>query len=110
MSTPEGKIKNKFNRRLKQVFGDKVYRFMPVQTGYGAPGLDYYLCAGGYFIAVETKADKSKTLTPRQLTTKAAIEAAGGLVLVAFDDESIEYALFRIDKLCRSSSPKSTRR
>lgn len=108
--TPEGKIKNRFNKRLKQLYADKVYRFMPVQTGYGAPGLDYYMCAGGYFVAVETKADKNKSLTPRQQATKAAIEAAGGLVLVVFDDDSIQYALYRIGKLCRSLFLKSTRR
>ena len=59
----------------------RQYRFMPVQNGMGAPGLDFYCCINGRFVAIETKAPGGK-LTARQEQTKAAIEAAGGVVFV----------------------------
>jgi hypothetical protein len=65
---------------------------MPVQSGYGTPALDYLCCVHGRFIAIETKV-KGKHLTPRQEATRAAIEAAGGTVLVVDDDESLAIAL-----------------
>jgi hypothetical protein len=76
-----------------------MYRFMPVQNGMGAPGLDFYLCAGGWFIAIETKAP-GKYLTPRQETTKAEIEAADGLVFVVDGPVSLDYAMDRIKACC----------
>jgi hypothetical protein len=95
--TPEGRIKALVKRRLDAL--PKLYRFMPVQNGMGAPGLDFYLCAGGWFIAIETKAP-GKKLTPRQETTKAMIEAANGLVFVVDDQESLDYAMSRIHSCC----------
>lgn len=100
MSTPEGKVKAKLNKRIKALFGDKVYRFMPVQTGYGAPGLDYFLCANGYFISVETKAQGKKP-TPRQYTTMENIRAAGGMTFVVDNDESMEYLMHHLSQLLR---------
>lgn len=109
--TPEGRVKKRFNRRITDLFGDKVYRFMPVQTGYGAPALDYFLCAGGWFIAVETKA-KGKTPTPRQFTTMENVRKGGGLTFVVDTDESIEFVMHKIAQClaCPLSSRKSTRR
>lgn len=89
-STPEGRIKAKVKARLQQEFGASHWRFMPVQTGYGSVALDLLLCLSGRFVAIETKADKSKKLTPLQQTTSAAIRSAGGLVFVVFDDESLD--------------------
>lgn len=89
--TPEGKVKAKVSRRLKEL-GAECWRFMPVQTGYGLPALDYLNCIHGYFVAIETKV-KGKHLTPRQAETKYAIEAAGGTVFVVDDDESLEIAM-----------------
>jgi hypothetical protein len=95
--TPEGRIKAMVKRALDQL--PKMYRFMPVQNGMGAPGLDFYLCAGGWFIAIETKKPGGK-LTPRQEQTKADIEAADGLVFVVDGPESLDYALQRIHACC----------
>ena len=89
--TPEGKVKAKVNKVLKTLGAD-CWRFMPVQTGYGAPALDYLLCYRGRFIAIETKAPGGK-LTALQEITKTAMEAAGALVLVVFDDDSLAIAL-----------------
>lgn len=91
--TPEGRVKAMVNKRLAAL--SKVWKFMPVQNGMGIPGLDYFLCVSGRFVALETKV-KGKTLTPRQETTKAQIEAAGGLVFVVDDAESLETAIARV--------------
>lgn len=85
--TPEGKIKAKFSAKLRKL--NHVWRFMPVQQGYGLPALDYLLCVAGHFVAVETKAD-DKQPTPRQLKTINEMHAAGGLVFVVYDDATID--------------------
>lgn len=95
--TPEGKIKAKVKRELDKLAA--LYRFMPVQNGMGAPSLDFLLCAGGWFIAIETKA-QGKALTPRQLDTKAKIEASHGLVFVVNDDASLAKALEVVRACC----------
>jgi hypothetical protein len=95
--TPEGRIKAMTNRRLKAL--QRLYKFMPVQNGMGAPGLDYYLCAGGWFIAIETKAP-GKKMTPRQEQTAAEITAAHGLVFVVDSRESLDVAMKTIAACC----------
>jgi hypothetical protein len=72
-----------------------MYRFMPVQNGMGAPGLDYHCCIQGLAIYIETKAP-GKDLTDRQKTTRDAIEAAGGLVFVIHNKEEIDTMLASI--------------
>lgn len=81
--TPEGRVKAKVKRRLKEL--PRRYHFMPVQNGMGAPALDFYCCINGKFVAIETKAP-GKHLTPRQENTRAEILAAGGMVFVVDDD------------------------
>lgn len=90
MTTPEGRVKRNVNNALKPLA--HLWKFMPVQTGYGVPALDYLLCVRGRFIAIETKA-KGKKLTTRQLQTKAELEAAGAKVFVVDDNESLEEAI-----------------
>ena len=75
-------VKDRVKRVLKK---HGVYFFMPVQTGYGAPALDFYCCNKGTFFAIETKAP-GKKLTPRQVITKETIEKAGGKVFVIDGD------------------------
>lgn len=93
MTTPEGKVKAKVKRALEKL--PSVYRFMPVQNGMGAPGLDFYLCIGGLFVAIETKVP-GKPLTARQLTTAQEIASAGGLVFVIRNDDDIEHMVARL--------------
>lgn len=91
--TPEGRIKAKVNRRLKPLVDQrKVHKLMPVQTGFGSAALDYHLCVNGQYVCIETKKDAKSKLTPRQLDTKAHIEAAGGLVFIVCDDTTCEIA------------------
>src|SRR5208282_5047456 len=87
MATPEGRIKRKVSNLLKRL--PHCYYFMPVQTGLGATTLDYLGCCAGHFFAIETKKDNKSKLTPRQLITKAKIEAVSGTVFLVYDDESL---------------------
>lgn len=94
--TPEGKVKAQVNKALAEL--PKTWKFMPVQTGYGMPGLDYFLCINGHFVAIETK-DAGKYLTPRQEKTTAAIQIAGGKVYVVDGAASLKYVMKQIKKL-----------
>lgn len=96
--TPESRIKAKLRRKLDKL--PCCYTFMPVQQGLGAPTLDYLICAGGWFIAIETKASVKHALTPRQASTQAAIEAAHGLTYVVYDDATIDVAIAVVAKCC----------
>lgn len=89
--TPEGRVKKMVKKAL-DMLGEDCWRFMPVQTGFGSPALDYLLCIRQRFVAIETKAP-GKKLTPLQEGTKAAIEAAGGIVLVVWDEDSLAIAM-----------------
>lgn len=89
--TPEGRVKAKVKKAL-DTLGRDCWRFMPVQTGYGSPALDFLLAVRGRFVAIETKAP-GKKLTPLQETTKTAIEDAGGIVLIVWDESSLEIAM-----------------
>jgi hypothetical protein len=79
--TPEGRVKRAVTRALDRA-GRSVWRFMPVQVGLGATALDFLLCLNGRFVAIETKADPRRKLSPRQAATAEAIVRAGGLVFV----------------------------
>jgi hypothetical protein len=95
--TPEGRIKAKLKKELDKL--PCLYQFRPVQNGMGAPSLDVLVCAGGWFIAIETKAP-GKWYTPRQEETKKAIEKAHGLVYLVDDDVSLAAAIKVISQCC----------
>ena len=86
--TPEGKVKDRLNKALKP-FGLKLYRFMPVQTGYGRKTLDYLLCYNGHFIAIETKAP-GKKMTSLQGEIACQIMEAGGKVFLVDGPDGID--------------------
>lgn len=89
--TPEGRVKAKVKKAL-EVLGPNCWRFMPVQNGYGSVALDFLCSINGRFVAIETKAP-GKKLTALQEGTKALIEAAGGIVLVVWDEPSLDIAM-----------------
>jgi hypothetical protein len=97
MTTPEGKVKSKVNAALDPL-ALLIWHFMPVQMGLGKPALDYILCVGGKFIAIETK-EKGKSLTDRQVATKKQMEDAGGLIFVVDDEPSLAKAMGVINVL-----------
>jgi len=81
--TPEKKVKEKVKALCKQ-YG--AYYAMPMGTGYGNAGVpDFLICHNGHFIAVETKADKTKKPTALQEKNLASIREAGGIALVIHD-------------------------
>jgi Holliday junction resolvase len=85
LRTPEGKVKDKVVKILKQ-YG--VYYFFPVTGGFGMSGIpDIICCHNGRFIAIECKAGKNKT-TALQDAHIARIRAAGG-VAVVINEENV---------------------
>jgi hypothetical protein len=88
MSTPEGRIKNALKRRLEE-FGDECWRFMPVQTGFGTPALDFILCFRGWFVTVETKTPTG-AMTDLQKETRRLTLAAGGFVFCVYDTDTLD--------------------
>lgn len=101
--TPEGRVKAKVKKALETL--PAPYRFMPVQNGMGAPGLDFYCCICGMFVAIETKVE-GKKLTDRQRETASQIAAAGGLVYVVRTEADIRHM---IGDLMRQSAGGFTR-
>jgi hypothetical protein len=83
--TPEARVKDKIKKVLK-AYG--AYWHMPVQSGLGAPSLDFVGCVRGRFYAVEAKA-KGKKPTPRQNITIMEMERAGGRVFVIDGDTTV---------------------
>lgn len=77
-SIREKTVKDHVKRLLK---AHNCYYFMPVQSGYGSPALDFICCCRGAFFSVETKAP-GKTPTPRQELTMALVKQSGGAVFV----------------------------
>ena len=76
--TPEGKVKAKVKRILNNA---GVYYFMPVQTGYGMPTLDFLCFHKSQGFAIETKAPGKKP-TKRQEAIIHEIQLAGAQVFV----------------------------
>lgn len=96
MSTPEGRVKARLKRALKEL--PRCYPFWPVQTGMGASTLDCLLCVNGWFVAIETKR-RGKTFTERQKVIADVIKACGGLVYLV-DDDNIEWTVKDIADKC----------
>jgi hypothetical protein len=72
--TPEGKVKAKV-RELLGTYGDELYSYWPVPTGFGRTTVDAIGCYRGQFFAVETKAEKKKP-TLRQVGELHRMECA----------------------------------
>lgn len=101
--TPEAKVKSMVRAVLAEFtdtvkwtdeWGDTysvptLYQFWPVPSGFGASGLDCYVCYYSVSITIETKAP-GKQPTPRQRLTIASIKAARGLVFVIEDENGCE--------------------
>lgn len=87
MTTPEGKIKALINKVIDS-YGERIYKFMPVQTGYGATAIDYLVCADGLFVGIEAKRP-GKDATPRQEVVLEDIRRAGGSTFVIDDEEDV---------------------
>ena len=91
-NTPEGKVKRRVSTILKR--SDSCYYFMPVQTGYGSPTLDYLGSSRGRAFAIETKAPGKKP-TIRQLAIIKEMERAEMKVFV-IDGTPAQYEELRL--------------
>lgn len=89
--TPEGRVKALVKRALKTL-GRDCKAFMPVQTGFGTPGLDFHLCVRGMTVLIETKKPGGE-LSPLQIATKQDYLDAGGIVLIVWDEASLSTAM-----------------
>lgn len=92
--TPEGKVKAKVTKVLKDAKKHGLYYYMPVPSGYGTTTLDYIGCFRGRFFAIETKAPKVKgksagKLTHQQKLTYHEMRNALGRVFIIDSDEDI---------------------
>jgi len=87
--TPEGAVKNKVKRWLKD---QGIWFFMPMQNGMGRVGIpDFICCHGGKFLAIETKAPgKRMSTSANQERELMAIRAARGIALVVDDVKQLE--------------------
>lgn len=97
--TPEARIKIRI-KKLLDSFGERIYYFMPVPSGYGAATIDYLLCIDGLFVGIEAKRPGGKP-TLRQDGVLEDIRRANGSTFVVSDDESLnvlEQFLHGIDK------------
>jgi hypothetical protein len=90
--TPEGKVKRHVSQLLKRA--DSCYYFMPVQTGYGSPTLDYLGTHRGRGFAIETKAPGKKP-TIRQSAIIKEMERAEMKVFV-IDGQPAQYEELRL--------------
>lgn len=90
--TPEGKVKRHVSQILKRA--DACYYFMPVQTGYGSPTLDYLGSSRGRAFAIETKAP-GKVPTRRQETIIKEMQRAEMKVFV-IDGDPYQYEGLRL--------------
>ena len=71
-------VKEALKKYLKSI---GAYYFMPVQMGYGASTIDFFVCHKGKFYGIETK-DGAKRATPCQLEVFRQINEAGGITWV----------------------------
>lgn len=80
-TTPEGKVKAKIDKLLKE-YG--VWYFKPVSNGYGRMGISDYICClpGGKFLAIEAKADEKKKPTELQQANLVELTKQGAEALV----------------------------
>lgn len=98
--TPEGRIKSKFSRGLKGLqvkYPGMLMIRMPVPHGRGLPWLDYVICANGQYILVEAKRDENHEPTPQQKATIREGKSAGAVVLLVYNDPTIQAALCHIE-------------
>ena len=85
--TPEGKVKRKLDRLLKQL---GVWYFCPMGGAFGKAGIpDRIAIVRGRFIGIEVKADEKSKPTALQLKCGEQIEAAGGVWFLVNGDATL---------------------
>jgi hypothetical protein len=87
--TPEGRVKDDIKRWLDWL---GWWYLMPVKYRYGRVGIpDFVICAGGHFLAVETKRPGNEGgATQRQQDELLAVHNCGGSSLVCTSLEQLK--------------------
>lgn len=93
--TPEGDVKAEIKAVLESK-GDSLYYFMPVQTGYGKRGVDFFVCYKGMFVAIEAKR-KGGYAKKFQIELVEQIRDAHGHAIVADSVRDVVAVLDYID-------------
>lgn len=86
--TPEGKVKDKVKKILKE---KEIYYVMPATGGYGSSGApDFLVCHGGKFYGIECKANNGQ-VTALQQDNLNRIEDSGGIAFVVNEHTVNQY-------------------
>lgn len=96
--TPEGTVKADI-KKLLDAEGSDLYYFMPVQSGFGKRGLDFFGCYKGRFIAIEVKRPGGKSTVKRfQSVLAMDIMKAGGFAIITDKVEDVATLLTYIER------------
>ncbi len=76
-----------------------AYVFMPVQSGYGSPDLDFIITINGFDLRIETKVAGKKP-SERQKNTTLAMWAAG-IPVLWIDQNNLDDVAVIVDLLLR---------
>lgn len=108
MTTPEGKIKSRTDKILKEA---KVFYFSPQAGPYGRAGIpDRIACVGGLFVGIECKANPSSKQTALQTVCQTSIEKNGGVYFLVYDDSTLNKLrdyLIALNRITKSPNPKA---
>jgi hypothetical protein len=86
--TPEGRIKAKLDRMLKE---EGAWFFSPQAGPYGRSGIpDRIGCVLGRMFAVECKADRTKKPTRLQQQAMEQLAGAGAVVFLVYDEAGVD--------------------
>ena len=109
MTTPEGTIKGKLDRRLKALKPLGLWYYSPQSGPHGASGIpDRVLCVAGTFVGIECKRDANHKLTPLQLKQKEWIEQAGGVYFIVYDAQTIAEAVLWVSQRLKEAHPNAS--
>lgn len=87
-NTPEGKVKRKLDKMLKE---EGIWYYNPQAGPFGRAGIpDKVAIINGRFIGMECKADKTKKPTALQVKAMKEIEMAGGKCFLVYDEATID--------------------
>jgi hypothetical protein len=87
--TPEGKVKKKLDKMLKE-FEPDLWFYSPQAGIYGKSGVpDRMCCYFGRLIGIEVKADETKGPTDLQHATMQAMSRAGAMCFVVNSDTTL---------------------
>jgi hypothetical protein len=86
-TTPEGKVKAKLRKLLKNY--PDAYAYWPVPTGFGKTTLDVLGCYRGRFFEIETKAPGKKPTLRQQFELESIGRAMGKTFVITGTDSPV---------------------